>query len=191
MAEKPILFNGEMVRAVLAGKKTQTRRIIKPQPDEDGLSKLVHGPWTDTSGVRYKCPYGIPGDLLYVRERHTLTNHGDPVYAADCRDSKGYHWSSIASDPTGVKWRPSIHHKREHCRILLEVVSVRVERVNHISEDDAMCEGIPKAEWGDSEITAFARLWDSINKKRGHGWETNPWVWVVEFKMLNAKTEGL
>lgn len=213
--ERPILFSGPMVRAILEGRKTQTRRIVKPPFEMIGNGYLVR---PDGHGGRfgpYPCPYGQPGDRLWVRETwsHTgtgvwsirdcsMANDGDYIYRAD-------------GEIQGCKWWPSIHMPRWVSRIHLEVVSVRVQRLQDISEEDAMAEGlsclskdggrtykygIPDrdglpgsdddgrhwSDWNTDPRIAFRTLWDSINADRGHGWETNPWVWVVEFKKVAA-----
>ena len=153
MKERPISFNAEMVRAILDGRKTQTRRVIKPQPEKrDNLN------WTDTGEGSFcvgdheraakckddyviKCPYGIPGDRLIFRD------------------------------------------EEDFLEINLEVVSVRVERVQDITPEDCRMEGIEAQ--GNYYIAKFANLWDSINEKKGFGWNMNPWVWVVEFKVID------
>lgn len=191
MTERPILFSGPMVRAILAGRKTQTRRLVKPQPEQGiwkcGRSCLALGnapPPPD--GYERWCPYGLPGDRLWVRECWRELGSGQgadgkiptypvPVgYAAD----RGY------SGP----WRPSIHMPRWASRLTLEVVGVRVERLHDISEADAQAEGCaPMLTHADpSAREQFESLWDSINGKRAT-WASNPWVWVVTFRRLEAR----
>ena len=180
MNEKPILFNGEMVRAILGGRKTQTRRVVKDQGrvptvlQSDGnrlLPKHVPDWFTDY------CPYGGHGDRLWVRETH---------WRAEGEGTGGkvrflqYKATSPDDPPLGDRWRPSIHMPRWASRITLEVTGVRVERVQDISNEDVHAEGF--APWGDKYLS-FADLWDSINANRGYGWDANPWVWVVEFKV--------
>lgn len=193
--ERPILFNGEMVRAILDGRKTQTRRVMKPQPGNDnripwpGRKNIVINIRDDR--VPQLCPYGQPGDRLWVRETFRLFDshqecscydscvcskyNGKPVYRADS------YWDES-------KWKPSIHMPRWASRITLEVTGVRVERLQDISEVDAHNEGItldmlpynpadqhPCRTW-------FRGLWEQIN---GPGsWDANPWVWVVEFRRM-------
>ncbi len=184
--EKPILFNSEMVNAILDGKKTQTRRVIK-NPEQWMIEDMGDGSFFfedgngDSQNVLDYCPYGKQGDRLWVRE--TWFN---PDYA----DGKGitdFNYYKATDDPNEWKgsWKPSIHMPRWASRINLEVTGVRVERVRDISTHDAISEGILK-EPHDSKphIAYFADLWDSINKKRGYGWDINPWAWVVEFKKL-------
>jgi len=159
-----------MVRAILDGRKTQTRRVIKPHPNADN--------WTG------RCPYGKSGDQLWVRERYTLTNHGDPVYFADFKDKRGDYWHSIAVDPKGVKWKPSIYMPRSASRITLEITGVSGAWLQDISRGDAMAEGCPFANTADGPNPRqwYADLWEQIN---GEGsWDANPWVWVIEFKRV-------
>ncbi len=162
-----------MVRAILEGRKTQTRRIVKSRyKDRFGwgtAQPLILGD-EECFNSRYKCPYGKPGDRLWVRETW-------------CPDVEPYTFRYKADgDEPLERWRPSIHIPRWASRITLEVVSVRVERLQNISEDDALAEGITLVERGTSPVDQFNKLWESIN---GPGsWEANPWVWVVEFKRI-------
>lgn len=197
MTERPILFSGEMVRAIIAGRKTQTRRIVKPQPDcrVDGeLYWNVGGHRlrpTATNPIR--CPYGQPGDRLWVREtwrRAYAPGNGSTgvIYRADAPRALGMDEYS-----TRHAWHPSIHMPRLASRITLEIVSVRAEWLNDISEADAMAEGGPPStpsidrisrEFGyeDFPRSWFAQLWESIN---GPGsWEANPLVWRIEFRRV-------
>jgi hypothetical protein len=176
--ERPVLFKGEMVNAILSGKKTQTRRIVKPQPvawsKSPGLLewKFLHLP---PEGLIAECPYGIPGDTLWIRETFAVHEIGESthiVYRADC-----------GSDGDGAKWRPSIFMPRKHSRISLKITDVRVERLQDISEGDVMSEGIEH----DPNVPSwlkFAFLWNSINANRGYDWDSNPWVWVIEFEKI-------
>lgn len=194
MKERPISFKGEMVRAILDNRKTMTRRIINPQPlwvaDPSVPFKTKDA---DPKGV-VRCPYGKPGDRLWVRE--TWRQGYEPtsfskgiVYRAD-------HAKAIGMDEYSGrhKWKPSIYMPRWASRITLEITNVRVERLQDISEEDAKSEGIEKSDRfentfmtpaGDyaSAKIAFMRLWESINGSRS--WNENPWVWVVEFKRVN------
>ena len=202
MKERPILFNADMVNAILSGRKTQTRRIVKPTKDRNG-SGCHLAPCEiagEVNGGDYAlCPYGQPGDRLWVRENFLYLMHGD-VTAGDIKycasiDSR----SAAGSKNPGYWWRkrPSIHMPRWASRITLEIVSVRVERLKQISERDALQEGIGLVladNWPDpkamSEAVAKSRragfklLWESINGS--DSWDTNPWVWVVEFKRVEA-----
>jgi hypothetical protein len=189
--ERPILFSGPMVRAILEGRKTQTRRIIKCATgsfwDHRAWRPLVvNGAiagWVCMNGMNDghffgagspmpKCPYGKPGDRLWVRETW-------------CPDFEPYtfRYRADGSEMVG-RWHPSIHMPRWASRITLEVVSVRVERLKVISGDGAYAEGINQQGIGSDAamVKSFSDLWESIN---GPGsWEANPWVWVVEFKRV-------
>lgn len=179
--DRPILFSGAMVRALLAGTKTQTRRVVKP----DGKYRLDLVAPAD--GGPSRCPYGAPGDRLWVRETwNTFEGWAGYFYAADD------HSFGIGADDDpdhiaehAVRWRPSIHMPRAVSRITLEITAVRVERLQDISEADAWAEGIPgdllhRAQgWAPR---AYQFLWEQIN---GPGsWDANPWVWVVEFRRV-------
>lgn len=203
MKERPILFNSEMVRAVLDGRKTQTRRVMTEKHRIKGpVSKvlsifhtalLCFGKKTE----RYKCPYGKIGDQMWVRETFTTKDDdGDPLHGIIYKAS----WKF---ESTGLKWTPSIFMPRWASRIQLEIIDIRIERVQDMSLSDARAEGIVQTygdffgnipKWaGDIEHEYvnrnskenFSRLWNSINEKRGFSWESNPWVWVVEFKRIN------
>ena len=192
--EKPILFNSEMVRAVLEGRKTQTRRVVKLDHGEH-LVKLesgqINGVQSHSGKVKdLKCPYGKPSDRLWVREKFTTLSHnssdeeGDAwIYAAS---ENGEAWESEAE---GWRWKPSIFMPRAASRILLEVIDVRVEKLKKMNRGDAMSEGCPFPNIASekSPLLWFRELWDSINKARGCDWDSNPYVWVVEFKVLEVK----
>jgi hypothetical protein len=231
--ERPILFNAEMVRAILDGRKSQTRRVVKPQPSFPfGVKQivLVDDPWHNDAfvgtpaegmmgdGPREKqfhcedyagnlvarfdatCPYGQPGDRLWVKETwQHLHNDGSPLERLHDWEKTPVHcfYRADESDPTALpvsgKWRPSIHMPRWASRITLEITEVRAERVQQISEDDANAEGcglgctVKSERFGrymSAGQYAFAELWNSINAKRGLGWEANPWVWVIGFRKL-------
>jgi len=197
MKEKPILFSGDMVRAILEGTKTQSRRIVKPQPDIAVPGPIpgsgVCGRFTPEDekfgrlGKTIPCPYGHPGDRLWVRETWAMA-HGLPpeshlrhqvLYAAD-----------YAPGMLGCPARPSIHMHRWASRITLEITGVRLERLQEISDADALAEGCSAADMksGDCLASVYARLWDQIN---GPGsWAANPWVWVIEFKRLSVAGLG-
>lgn len=207
--EKPILFSGEMVRAILEGRKTQTRRAMKPQPPEwAGKLDSVVDPWAEFHGahpkgtcfhdecahiegqskISYACPYGVPGDRLWVRE--TWRVPGDcgieKVSTSTCRGPKDVEFrADFSGDYLEVReWRPSIFMPRWASRITLEITEVRVQRVQEISHEDAIAEGcyeVPGKTWG---RLGFQQLWESINLKRGFGWDSNPFVWCVSFKRL-------
>lgn len=194
MNEHPILFGGEAVRAILDGRKTQTRRVINPQSfklDGGGHPYIDMGypdEW-DGAGLRRDilCPYGQPGDLLWVRE----TWNSDQQYASwkpsEIPQGAPLYYKADESgkpDPDGITpiWRPSIHMPRWASRIALRVTDVRVERVQDITDYDCQCEGLLHNNYSNNIRGQFTDLWDSINAKRGYSWSSNPWVWVVEFR---------
>lgn len=226
MKERPIIFSTEMVEAILDGRKFQTRRVIKPQPwhrrnerppnqwcwarkgridDIHEFMKVDHAVWWDKvkspQSMLHFCPYGQPGDLLWVRETFKITSHNTSVATVEYKD--GDTWFRRFGEQKigrfGV-WRPSIHMPRWASRITLEVTGVRVERVRDISYHDAIAEGCPTDNYHDVHPVSgkqrgdimgrgrigptawFANLWDSINAKRGYSWASNPWTWVVEFE---------
>lgn len=205
MKERGIQFSADMVKAILAGAKTQTRRVMKPQPDEEewpipGLKFMREGATTANRDVRaVRCPYGVVGDLLYVREAFTVervTRSGMDAIGRVKHDSDGTVTKfqiDLAEREFGIydkenfgKRRPPMFFPKAAARIWLGLTDVRVERVQAISTADALAEGVvPHARA--SATDAFHNLWDSINAKRGYGWDANPWVWVVEFKRAEAQ----
>ncbi len=220
MTERPILFSGAMVRALQAGIKTQTRRALKPQPSE-----FVGGPGVtlrdgspaplialddsvEPYGREIACPYGQPGDRLWVRETFYAWGRWETRFSAKKRrdewhfedltleSGKCYSYSADGDGPmfergkrnAGVLpgwWkRPAIFMPRAASRITLEITSMRVERLQDISVAAAIAEGCPGGEHGDryAALEQYRALWESIN---GPGsWDANPWVWVVEFRRL-------
>jgi len=211
MKERPIIMNAESVRAIIGGRKTQTRRVIKPQPPKGGrvswLSKdtetkmALDWAWWDALdriGKCVNCPYGQPGDLLWLRETWATTGNFDnykpselPLSHFSAESHLVYRATAKNSEPY-YKWRPSIYMPRWASRITLRVTDVRVERVQEISQEDARAEGcepwhpksnIPFRPEG-SYRNAFHKLWDEINAERGYSWSSNPWVWVVDFQVL-------
>jgi hypothetical protein len=178
MNEHPILFSRKMVRAILAGKKSQTRRIVKQNPQ----GKV---PFTD----ELPCPYGHTGDFLWVRE--TFAQYPDGfVFKADFPDD-GF-GSGIVNLKTGenypLVWKPSIHMPRKASRLLLEITELRIERLNSISESDAIAESCTGENF-DTPVNDFIWLWDSINAERGYSWASNPFVWVVSFQPARGLTK--
>jgi hypothetical protein len=202
MKQRPILFNTEMVQAILAGRKSQTRRVVKPQPDEDGLARhLVNLAWEDTSGNQYKCPYGKPGDVLWAREAHLVCHDDRFLEGMDSRvvfkASVHNDWYlSLREENPHYKWMPSIHMNKAFARIWLRITDVRVERLQSISMKDAIREGIESIDHGarwknyvQDEISSyvfprhsFESLWQSINGL--DSWNDNPWVWAIEFERI-------
>ena len=184
MKERPILFSGPLVRAILEGRKTQTRRLVKPQPDGQPIVDASDGAWYVDGGMWCRrCPFGAPGDRLWVRESFCprYFDNGAPAFAAD--------WTGESADCVSKpKWTPSIHMPRALSRIDLEVTAVRVERLQDITEEDAAAEGVhpmprPPRSGGPSHRCSFEVLWDEINGYRA-AWASNPWVWVVEFRRI-------
>jgi len=215
MTERGMIFNGEMVRALLDGRKKQTRRIIKNcTVGRDQISRFIQigkkfigcYPEDVPELIRECCPYGVPGDRIWVREAFRVysraTDLATLVYKASERNS----WTeqshrvpiSVCNKPaTPDKWTPSIHMPRWASRITLEITSVRVEQLKSISEEEARSEGVARLRegfwkhyqpgWTQHQLSArgsFATLWDSIY---GFGeWDRNPWVWVIEFKRIEG-----
>jgi hypothetical protein len=207
MKERPILFSGVMVRALIDGRKTQTRRVVKPQPEADhdgepywhvggyrawmyrGITEILRS----GTGNAIECKYGQPGDRLWVKETFADIDTNEPpgpVYRATDPD-----WETTG----GWKWTPSIFMPRWASRLTLEVLSVKVQKLQDISEEDAMAEGVeparrPLGGWRNyasggapnppfrTALESFASLWESIN---GPGsWALNPWVWCILFRKL-------
>jgi hypothetical protein len=208
MEERPIIFSGPMIRALLAGMKTQTRRVIKfpSAPNHLGtwepatlgepgvyLDVLHTRPapvvacMTHTrTGRAITCPYGSPGDSLWVREKFAhLPDEYEWAVSNSVPARKGGLWYAADNVVAGSPWRPSIHMPRWASRITLELLSVRPERLQEISEADAFAEGVTAEDsvpLGPA-VSAYAALWDSINGKR-HPWESNPFVWRLEFRRV-------
>lgn len=200
MKERPILFSAPMIRALLAGTKTQTRRVMKRQKQHDftdytlfgqqghstdDWKAIEHAPdWPDGKEDQCVCPYASRrGDRLWVREAFGISYDGSaiPWTGADAqRDGQVMYRATFDEKPDEgrLPWKPSIHMPRWASRIVLEVTAVRVERLQAISEADAIAEGcvmLPARH-------CYEALWESIN---GAGsWDANPWVWVVEFRRL-------
>lgn len=193
MKERPILFSAPMVCAILDGKKTQTRRVIKPQPEwmepevvwtlrengHSGTGWYAHNEdYPEEGSLFYHCPYGTPGDRLWVRETFHTVDGASAFYRAD------YEHNPKGDKEHGIVWTPSIHMPRWASRITLKVTDVRVERLQDISEKDAWAEGCEgfddDVSGGKSGYCEYAELWEAINGKGS--WEANPWVWVVEFR---------
>ncbi len=243
--ERPILFSAPMVRAILEGRKTQTRRIVKPQPPE-GYDRAcwfnaptmgwTRDPEPSANWWTKNCPYGVPSDRLWVREAFyydmlpwakggslkevpTFFSRTDFYYraAGECCQQIP---ECCCCEVGTVRWRPAIHMPRWASRITLEVTGVRVERLQDISEADAVAEGAEPFVKGLCTESAhdyasatkyrdgYRRLWESINgpkarvgsrraeriarsrraqkKSEASSWDANPWVWVIEFKRLEA-----
>lgn len=195
MKERGMIFNGEMVRTILDGRKTQTRRIMKNQPagdypDTPALIRSVDGgfQWYGHYGESsiFNCPFGAVGDRIWVRETWADAGASAPdlkLYRANYPAHVPTHYENVppASD---IRWTPSIHMPRWASRITLEITGVRVERLNDISECDAKAEGAPTecCVIGDKHFLGFRSLWKSIYGDES--WRSNPWVWVIEFKVV-------
>lgn len=217
--ERPILFSAPMVRAILAGQKTMTRRVVKfPEPsnrlgvweptivggngvynDHGNPAKEEAAIWHTRTGQTLLCPHGKVGDRLWVRETHAQVfevdiPEGRPVGPIGSAGSPARpDWKSryvyrsdgempnvqrrYVGDSSPVGWTPSIFMPRRASRMLLEITSIRVERLQDITDRDICAEGF-------SGAGTFAHLWDKLNAKRGCGWDTNPFVWVIEFRRV-------
>ena len=212
---KSIILNTDDARAILDGRKTVARKVVKPQPPE-WIEKLsgpemytpgiidkygdlqegnpIYGVYDDDGDYGVKCPYNH-GDILWVRETWRVCQCGIYCYKAigDCDTC-----CTTGENTFDVKWRPSVHMPREAARIFLRVTDVRVERLQDITVEDVIAEGIdadndirnpdPKTHesiknWNLQYAQfQYKGLWDSLNAKRGHGWDSNPWVWVISFE---------
>lgn len=208
MKERPILFSERMVRAILDGRKTQTRRVLKPQPcrlPDFNVGRLsikikgsIYGAFSPDC-PRIACPYGQPGDRLWVRETWApademlYNSRAEPAriiaYPAD-RYAYDYN-AEYAPDTTDwnfnkLRKKPSIHMPRWASRITLEITGVRVERLQDISEADAMAEGIEREFAHGEDLGWKNHLWHGHFGKYGPGsWEANSWVWVIEFRRID------
>lgn len=218
MKARPILFSAPMVRALLDGSKTQTRRIVKPQPERvyfaDNEPSVQRMKW---KGTTYRpsyclCPYGVPGDLLWVRETWGLSGDLADLSLRDYRiedpvsiirmfgSSLKYRADRDGYDEATQSWRPSIHMPRWASRLTLRITDVRVERVRSLSRDDAKAEGVRQSEgWTSDEkgrhfhavspIESFRHLWTDINGP--DAWSRNDWVWVVSFDVLKQNVDDV
>lgn len=218
---RPIIFGTPMIKAILENRKTQTRRTLNPQPD----GGIHFEPFTphgvvNGKGEPLECRFGRKGDRLWVRETWNHSNHPDGSYEPDCHV---FYRADYMDDPLGAdlekssdgirrKWKCAIHMPRSASRILLEITNIRVERLQDITEEDAIAEGLkaitkdngitikygipdsdglpgeddlgwPWRDWNKSPIDAYRTLWESINGKES--WSSNPYVWVIEFKRIN------
>jgi hypothetical protein len=220
MKERPIIFSTDMVRAILAGLKTQTRRIASFIPLHEGLNfgwsglKAGHyftdapehgwvlrarrgdGCWEDKTDRSF-CRYGLPGDRLWVRETWAVSKEFDRLPGSKIPEA-GHEKVWYLADGPKPEWagrtRSARFMPRWASRIVLDVVNLRLERVQKITPADVVAEGIIKTEDGSylgpdgyphgHAWEAFSRLWDSINAKRGYSFDSNPWVWVIEFKRV-------
>lgn len=224
--ERPILFSAPMVRAIREGRKTQTRRVFSPERmvieanpprgfcyetfalRKGELVSTGMGPFYPNHWLHY-CPYGAPGDRLIVRETWGVVNGLNHVKPSDLPRDIPIIYRATSEHPhePGMRWRPAIHMPRWASRITLEVVSVRVERLQEISPADAISEGVERRHsdtyhgfYKDYMNEGYGRgctfpndsfktLWQSINGP--DSWALNPWVWVIEFKRINSNENGV
>lgn len=213
MKERPILFSGEMVRAILDGRKSMTRRVMKVQPPSDGysLATCISTTWpkseegkshwvkvdnsrgfpniVENQGIYFSCPYGQVGDRLWLRETWRKPEYHEYDQTVE------FEYKASCDYPDEVKWRPSIHMPREASRITLEIIEVRVERLQEVTGEDAWQEGVStNTEYAEYAVRLetppvtsrhyFKHLWDSINGKK-YPWDSNPYVWVIGFKRVS------
>ncbi|MCE0056365.1 hypothetical protein LVT18_13180 [Klebsiella pneumoniae] len=211
ITERGMIFNAEMVRVILDGRKTQTRRPIKwKQTRFTEIGEREDGskwPWSEDAEHAFDfwhpCPFGSVGDRIWVRETFQGPLFDFDLMDSYCKDSTPFEKSEFcvykadgvpapefydADDELHCCWRPSIHMPRWASRILLEITGVRVERLKSISDRDALREGCSTADMksGDCVADVFARLWASIYGDES--WNSNPWVWVIEFKRIEELT---
>lgn len=224
MKPRPIIFNTEMVRAILYGRKTQTRRPMQPQPHKEWQPLSAKAEWftptvidkkgfyqpakNDVFGVSnedqgFVSPFGAIGDQLWVRETFCIGKYeaedkspeygGEELYISQCFGDNDViykqHAVDIGCNLLEATWKPSIHMPRSPARIILEVTDVRVERLNDISEQDAINEGcdypeIPGMGWKFKAAFNFKFLWKKIYGEQSL--KSNPWVWVIEFKVIST-----
>lgn len=215
--ERPIIFSGPMVKAVLEGRKTQTRRVIKPQPVNPDINSTCeywnsegdhafwwshdHGPEVqenDPIGEMFRCPHGKPCNLLWVRESFAVDYEVGEGTRGEIPPAVFYRATdSVTNWAEGhTPWKSPIYMPRWASRLTLEITDVRVERLQEITCFDVMTEGspVPMREHSNPELGIqcvsakewFQGGWDSLNAKRGHSWESNPWVWVIAFCRIQA-----
>ncbi|WP_194760950.1 ASCH domain-containing protein [Klebsiella variicola] len=203
MTERGMIFNSEMVRAILDGRKTQTRRPVKfPVHDKNLGCELAGNELAGelSAGNYLNSAFGKPGDRIWVRETwqaiHDYCDENGHVderrYARSIPRHSGNYWHPVYEEAWGNEsredrefpWRPSIHMPRWASRILLEITGVRVERLRSMSQDDARAEGVIAASGPMEAGLAFRELWDSIYGEES--WKANPWVWVIEFKRVEG-----
>lgn len=184
MKQRPILFSTPMVRAILEGRKTQTRRVVKHPLDDRGV-RTTYRVFEDWHGKEVKCPYGQVGDVLWVRETWQLFSpYGPEDYYFGYKATPGEIGEEASEKYNYLRpdvWKPSIHMPKEACRIWLKIINIRVERLQNINNMDIRAEGA--AEFGcTAHRLNFQSLWQSINGQ--DSWKSNPWVWVIEFERI-------
>lgn len=194
---KPMIFNTEMVHALQAGRKTVTRRVVKPQPEPDYAA--VSGMYRDSNGrlcaICHSCVGGIHavyppcdrGDILFVRETWNCLPIPEPLRGTN----KTYWYKADGAGPED-KWRPSIHMPREAARIFLRVTGVRVERLRDMVLGDVLMEGIKETDEYEKTWDLWHQTWNSTIKPKdlgSYGWEANPWVWVISFERIEKPAD--
>ncbi|HCI6678690.1 TPA: hypothetical protein NPP42_001886 [Klebsiella pneumoniae] len=201
ISDRGMIFNAEMVRALLDGRKTQTRRPIKwKQTRFTEIGEREDGskwPWSEDAehacDFWHPCPFGAVGDRIWVREAFRVHSRATDVATLVYKASERNSWTeqtrrvpvAVCNKPaTPEKWTPSLHMPRWASRILLEITGVRVERLRSMSQDDARAEGVIAASGPMEAGLAFRELWDSIYGEES--WKANPWVWVIEFKRVEG-----
>ena len=191
--DRPILFSAPMVRALLDGSKTQTRRVVKRSDEwpasavkavmlESRGTALAVAADRCTYGPEISCFYGQPGDRLWVRETYWIDDEDNAIiYRAD-KDADIVDTNRHETGSKKYNWKPSIFMPRAASRITLEITGVRVERLQDITRGDSMSEGcpFPNMAQGDNPCQWYEQLWGQING--ADSWAANPWVWVIEFK---------
>ncbi len=207
--EHPIIFSGEMIEAILDGRKNVTRRVVKPQPEKIEIRDIGEGCqeviWKDSKRllsiggggnvlqvvINKLCPYGQIGSKLWVRETWLKGTDNEIYYLANCNELEYAEEVSRHTPGVKVRWKPSIFMLRSASRITLEITNIKVERLQEIGIEDVHKEGIER--WRDYEggehlsvVTTkntFIRFWDSFNGKK-YSWRDNPFVWIIEFKKI-------
>ena len=193
LKERPIIMGAESVRAILEGRKTQTRRAINPRKyniagwdmprtkeDMEAGYPFAENADGDFVSVVDWCPYGRVGDRLWVRE------------IFNCNE-EGIAYKATQPDMDGMPWKSPIYMPRTYSRITLEITDIRVERVQDITNNDAKSEGVePEVLSGHYYyLSGYHELWQDLNAKRGYPWESNPWVWVISFKQIHDQREDV
>jgi hypothetical protein len=207
MKERPIIFSAESVKAILDGRKTQTRRVAKGvgyineyreigwEPafttakwytsiaiDRDGMEvpgKEVFGVHSEDGEYGLPCPYGAPGDRLWVREKFIKIKIFDKEQAL--------YSDTIPPELMPVKWESPMYMPRKYSRLTLEIVNVRCEQLKSITRNDVQAEGYYEENSIGIDRLGFIMAWNALNAKRGFGWDRNPWVWVLEFKQMKGE----
>lgn len=208
MKETGIIMSGNHPKLILDGIKTQSRRVVKPQPEDRyhwqrGMPFIFKGDILSNHEMLSYCPYGGVGDRLWVRATWSKNFKGQMLFkyqyeqltaVFDSGDRPD--WLPQSPPWPKLKWKPSIHLRKEDAGIWLEITEVRVERLHQIGMSEDLCkEGIAKIYYPNNKVDwlemlfQFSQLWDSLDAKRGYGWEVNPWVWVISFKLLEREND--